>query len=72
MVFISDDRCYCLLRQDGQPNSGYLGTSRPPYIEWNWKKLGELKREVRDVVAVHKNVIIKRWHAKAKAQGTVQ
>ena len=29
----------------------------------NWKNLGELKREVRDVVAIHKNVIIKKWHA---------
>jgi len=40
LVFLSDDTCYCLLRQDGQPNSGYLGTSRPPYTEWNWQKLG--------------------------------
>lgn len=41
MVFLPDDTCYCLLRQDGRPiNSGYLGTSHPPYTEWNWKKLG--------------------------------
>ena len=40
LVFLADDRCYCLLRQDGQPNNGYLGTSRPPYTEWNWQKLG--------------------------------
>jgi len=40
LVFVSDDTCYCLLRQDGQPNSGYLGASRPPYTEWNWQKLG--------------------------------
>ena len=40
MVFLPDDTCYCLLRQDGQPNSGLLGTSRPPYGEWNWKTLG--------------------------------
>jgi len=39
MVFLPDDTCHCLLRQDGTPNSGYLGTSRPPYTEWNWKKL---------------------------------
>jgi hypothetical protein len=40
LVFLSDDTCHCLLRQDGQPNSGYLGTSRPPYTEWTWQKLG--------------------------------
>ncbi|MEO2045084.1 MAG: sialidase family protein [Pirellulales bacterium] len=40
MVFLPDDTCYCLLRQDGQPNSGYVGKSHPPYTEWNWKKLG--------------------------------
>jgi hypothetical protein len=39
MVFMPDDTCYCLLRQDGQPNNGYLGTSRPPYAQWSWKKL---------------------------------
>ena len=40
LVFLSDDICYCLLRQDGRPNSGCLGKSRPPYTEWTWKKLG--------------------------------
>ena len=40
MVFLPDDTCYCLLRQDGQPNSGYLGNSRPPYTDWDWKNLG--------------------------------
>jgi len=40
MVFLPDGTCHCLLRQDGQPNSGYLGTSPPPYTKWNWKKLG--------------------------------
>lgn len=40
VLFLPDDTAYCLLRQDGQPNSGYLGTSRPPYNEWNWKQLG--------------------------------
>jgi len=39
LVFLPDDTCYCLLRQDGKPNHGYLGTSRPPYSEWNWKQL---------------------------------
>lgn len=40
LVFLPDDTAYCLLRQDGQPNSGYLGLSRPPYTQWTWKKLG--------------------------------
>lgn len=40
LVFLADETCYCLLRQDGQPNDGYLGTSRPPYTDWNWQKLG--------------------------------
>ncbi len=40
MVFLQDDTCYCLLRQDGRPNSGYVGKSKPPYTEWNWKSLG--------------------------------
>ena len=40
MVFLPDDTCYCLLRQDGQPNSGCIGKSHPPYTEWTWKQLG--------------------------------
>ncbi len=40
ILFLPNDTAYCLLRQDGQPNSGFLGTARPPYTEWNWKKLG--------------------------------
>ncbi len=40
LVFLPDDTAYCLLRQDGQPNSGYLGRSCPPYTQWTWKKLG--------------------------------
>jgi hypothetical protein len=40
IIFLPDDTAYCLLRQDGTPNSGNLGTSRPPYTEWAWKSLG--------------------------------
>ena len=40
MVFLPDNTCYCLLRQDGRPNSGYIGKSKPPYTEWKWKALG--------------------------------
>ena len=39
MIFLPDDTCYCLLRQDGEPNNGYVGKSHSPYTEWNWKKL---------------------------------
>lgn len=39
VLFLPDDTAYCLLRQDGTPNSGNLGTSQPPYTEWNWKSL---------------------------------
>ena len=34
------DTCYCLLRRDGKPNSGLIGTSQPPYTKWQWKDLG--------------------------------
>jgi hypothetical protein len=40
MVFLPDDTCYCLLRQDGKPNAGYIGKSKPPYTQWDWKSLG--------------------------------
>ena len=40
MVFLPDDTCYCLLRQDGRPNSGCIGESHPPYTKWTWKRLG--------------------------------
>ena len=39
MVFMEDDTCYCLVRQDGKPNTGVIGTAKPPYIEWKWKRL---------------------------------
>jgi len=40
MVFTSDDTCHCLLRRDGTPSSGFIGTAVPPYTEWDWKDLG--------------------------------
>ncbi len=40
LVFLPDGTAYCLLRQDGEPKSGYIGKSRPPYTTWTWKKLG--------------------------------
>ena len=39
LVF-AGDTCYCLLRRDGSPNSGLLGTAGPPYTQWQWKDLG--------------------------------
>jgi hypothetical protein len=40
LVFLLDDTALCLLRRDGKPNSGLLGTARPPYKDWAWKDLG--------------------------------
>jgi len=40
MVFLPDNTCYCLLRRDGKPNTGLLGTAKPPYTEWTWRDLG--------------------------------
>jgi len=38
-VVFKGDTAYCLLRRDGSPNSGLIGVSEPPYIEWKWKDL---------------------------------
>jgi len=42
-VFRPDDTAYCLLRRDAQTvighDYGMLGTARPPYTEWRWKKM---------------------------------
>lgn len=39
--FTEDGTCYCLQRRDGkQLNTALLGTSKPPYTEWQWKDLG--------------------------------
>lgn len=40
MIFNEDDTCLCLLRRDGEPSSGLLGISKPPYKKWEWKDLG--------------------------------
>lgn len=40
MVFLRDGTAYCLLRQDGEPNHGLIGKSKPPYKDWTWKDLG--------------------------------
>ena len=41
LVFLPDDRCLCLLRRDGQPNTALLGAAAPPYTDWQWKDLGK-------------------------------
>src|SRR5262249_11748482 len=40
LLFLPDQRCLCLLRRDGNPGSGQLGISTPPYVNWTWKDLG--------------------------------
>jgi hypothetical protein len=40
-IVFDGDTAYCLLRRDGKPsNTGLLGTSQPPYTQWEWKDLG--------------------------------
>jgi hypothetical protein len=39
-IVFSRDTAYCLLRRDGDPNSGLLGTAEPPYTKWQWRDLG--------------------------------
>lgn len=38
--FDSDGTCFSLHRRDGQNNSAYLGMSKPPYVDWDWKDSG--------------------------------
>jgi hypothetical protein len=40
LVFLPDETAVCLLRRDGNPGTGQLGTSRPPYRDWAWSDLG--------------------------------
>lgn len=40
LVFLPNDTALCLLRRDGDPGSGQLGSSKPPYTYWEWKDLG--------------------------------
>ncbi|HMP03310.1 MAG TPA: hypothetical protein PKC45_12500 [Gemmatales bacterium] len=34
------ETAYCLLRRDGRPASGLLGTAQAPFKEWKWQDLG--------------------------------
>lgn len=38
-VVFKGDTAICLLRRDGEKNSGLLGTSLPPYKNWKWTDL---------------------------------
>lgn len=40
IVFQPDQTALCLLRRDGTPGTGKLGTAKPPYTQWNWRDLG--------------------------------
>ena len=40
IVFLPDDTALCLLRRDGNPGTGELGVSHPPYTVWEWRNLG--------------------------------
>ncbi len=39
IVFRDDGTAVCLLRRDGKENTAQIGTSQPPYTQWNWKDL---------------------------------
>ena len=39
-IVFKGDTAFCLLRRDGENNSGLLGISIVPYTNWKWKDLG--------------------------------
>jgi hypothetical protein len=39
-IVFEGDTALCLLRRDGEPNGGLLGTAQPPYTKWEWKDVG--------------------------------
>jgi hypothetical protein len=40
LLFLPDDTALCLLRRDGQPSNGLVGSAKPPYLDWTWKDTG--------------------------------
>lgn len=40
ILFQPDDTALCLLRRDGDPATGKLGSAKPPYTKWDWKDVG--------------------------------
>lgn len=39
-IVFHGETAYCLLRRDGQPNTGLLGIATAPFEKWEWKDLG--------------------------------
>jgi len=39
-IVFKGDTAFCLLRRDGDLNTGMIGTSFPPYTQWHWRDLG--------------------------------
>jgi len=39
-VVFKGDSAFCFLRSDGEPKTGLIGVSVPPYLKWKWKDLG--------------------------------
>jgi len=39
-IVFDGPRALCLLRRDGEANTGLFGTAEPPYTDWDWKDLG--------------------------------
>jgi hypothetical protein len=39
-VVYKGDSAFCLLRRDAENNTAFIGTSTPPYTNWQWKDLG--------------------------------
>jgi hypothetical protein len=39
-IVFDGDRAYCLLRRDGRPNTGLIGTAVAPFTQWSWQDLG--------------------------------
>lgn len=42
MLFDDDGKAWCLLRRDDDSQTAMLGSSIPPYTDWNWRPLGVL------------------------------
>ena len=38
-IVFGDDTAYCLLRRDGNPSGGLIGSSPSPFTDWEWKEL---------------------------------
>lgn len=40
-IVFTNDKAFCLLRRDGKPNTGLIGTAVSPYTQWDWQDLGQ-------------------------------